>query len=334
MKLGIRILLIVIATATLAAGCTAPAGGRWPREGVVRPQSARPPASVTTARNLKLTIETDREWYEVAQPVYATVRLQNIGEQTQRVFGSLDPTSGAATFQVTGTDGKRRVFVPLVEADHDESILTTLEPGAVIADVAPVFFGASGWTFDKPGQYAIEVTYETPDGKGGVLAASSGAVVVSIRPSPVGEDIIGRGKGVSREVGKFLTWMTGDHLETGRAKLREVIEKSPDSVMANYAHAAFARSWGEAFTDYRKREVRPADCGQAMAQIARTRAEILPPYVRLQLAFTAARCDARAGKSEAARANIQIAKELMRDRAEYRGLADRVAELERYLSRN
>jgi hypothetical protein len=323
--------IALVAAAALAA-CTAPAGGRWPREGVVSPAVANPPAPVVPAEFLQLTMSTERTQYLVGEPVYVALDLENSGVQTERVVGSLDPIDGAVDVLISAPDERTQVFGPLVEADNDEGILVELASGARIGDVVPIFFGARGWTFASPGRYVLTAVYQTPDRDGRFLEATSPPVTIEIQPSSVGENLIRSDERTVGEVGKFLTWRSGDHLEQGQARLREVLQQSPASPHASYIHAAFAHSFSEPFMDYRRGEVRPANCDLAMRELAQVDSTRLPTYLRLQNAMVGARCALAAEDWDAAQRYLDQAEEIAAGRPEYRGLAARIAELETYLN--
>lgn len=333
--MGIRHVRVVVAViASLMAGCTTPAGGRWPQDGVVSPKSGRRPAVVVPASQFALSVATERSRYLVGEPVYVAITLRNTSGEPQRVTSSLRPEDGAVHIVITSPDGKQREFVPLGEADHDATVYSRLAPGETIGNVAPIFFGGNGWTFSTSGRYTITAYYRLPDGQGAVLESKSQPLVTEIQPSPEGSSLIGEGGPATAEVGKFLTWQSGDHLEKGRARLRELTDRSPDSVLTSYAHVAFARSWGDAFMNYGKREVRPPNCELALQHLSKVLDEHVTEYVRLQGAITAARCMVRAKNSDAARRYIGIAKEITRDRPEYREIAARASELDQHVNRS
>ena len=116
------LILPVVATAILA-GCTAPAGGRWPREGVASISSANSPLQVRPAEGLLLSAAAERTEYLVGEPIYLSLKLQNTGLQSRRVVGSLDPGDRAASVLVTKPGGQQRTFVPLAVVDSDEGIM-------------------------------------------------------------------------------------------------------------------------------------------------------------------------------------------------------------------
>lgn len=327
--MDVKHLAVVFVIIAASSGCATPAGGRWPQEGVVSPGDAPRPATVAPADKLVLSAAPERTRYVEGEPVYLAITVRNAGERPERVFKSLYPEDGAIDILVTTPEGRKREFVPLGETDQDETVFASLAPGATIGNIVPVFFGGRGWTFDKPGRYTLVAIYRVPDGKGTVRQSVSPPVAIEIAPSAEGSSLVGDGGPVSIETGKFLTWQAGDHLDKGRARLTEVIERSPDSVLASYAHFALGRSWSDSFMDYRRRQVRPPNCDLAMRHLSKVRSEQVTDYVRVQAGIAAARCMARDRKTDAARRFIGATREIMRDRPEYRSLAVRLGEIER-----
>jgi hypothetical protein len=279
-------------------------------------------------------VATERSKYLVGEPVYVAITLRNTSEEPQRVTSSLRPEDGAVHIVITSPDGTHREFVPLGETDQDATVYSKLAPGETIGNVAPIFFGGNGWTFSTPGRYTVTAYYRLPDGKGTVYESKSPPVAIEIQPSAEGSKLIGEGGPATVEVGKFLTWQSGDHLEKGRARLRELADQSPDSVLTSYAHFAFGRSWGDAFMNYGKREVRPPNCELALQHLSKVRDEHVTEYVRLQGAITAARCMVRVKNNDAARRFIGTAMEIARDRPEYREIAVRASDIDHYINRS
>ena len=322
--------LAAIAALAVAA-CTAPVGGPWPREGVVSPSSANRPVQVVQADALRLSVDSERRLYVVGEPVYVTLRLSNSGARSQRVIGSLDPSDGAVDIYVTGPDGRRRDFVPLTEADNGEGIFVDLAPGETIGGIVPVFYGGTGWTFTEPGAYAVTATFQSPDGQGRFQESAAPALTVEIRESAAGAGLIGGDQAVASEAGKFLTWQSGDHLGRGQEALRTLASRTPDSPIAAYAHAAFARSFGEPFANYRTQQVRPADCRQALRSLALVDDSRIVDNVRFQLAIVEARCAANGNDINTAVRRVEDARNIAGNRPEFRGLLNRLRPLQEYL---
>jgi len=316
----------------LLVGCDTPAGGKWPRQGVADRDKANPPAAVVTATDLRLQASVERDGYVVGEPIYLILRLENAGNQAQRVFGSLDPGDGAVEVLLTGPDGRERRLVPLVETDQDSSIMVELAPGASLGAAASVFFGADGWTFPAPGSHRLTAVYRTPAGAQ-VREARSAALELRIGASADGSgEFLADGSAASLEAGKFLTWQAGDHLTAGRDRLENLLTRYPGSDLTHYVRSALSRSHATPFTDYRTREVRPANCELALEHLRTVVAERLPAYLRAQNALIRARCAARGQNTAAARAAIRDARQIAGDLPEYRGILRQIEELERNLA--
>lgn len=311
-------------------GCTTPAGGRWPAKGVVSPRDAKSPAQVIQIDDMELELLSDHKQYFVGEPVYLTARLKNAGPETQKIISSLDPIDGALEIRLTDPTQQVRTFNPLGEADLDESTLTNLLPGGVVGNVFPVFFGGQGWTFPTPGRYVLVAVYRFPFGSGKVATVRSAALDIDIQSSPQGEGefLIGEDLKVSRETGKFMAWQGGDHLEAGQALLQTLLQRWPDSPLADYIHSAYTRSFGKRFMDYRKRQVRPPDCRMALEHLAKVKGGRLPDFLRFQNAVIEARCAMREQDLFGARERLNRAKAIASDRPEYSGMLARVREME------
>lgn len=325
--------LLFVAITVVVAGCDTPAGGRWPQRGTVSPGDAPAKAVIVPANQLALSVAPERSRYRVGEPVYLAITLRNASERAERVIGSLHPEDGAVDVVIAALDGRQREYVPLGEADHDETIFQSLAPGATIGNMVPVFFGGAGWTFDKPGRYTIIAYYRLPGGKKTVRESKSAPVTIDVEASPEGRKLIGDGGPASREVGKFLSWQAGDHLEKGGAQLSELMQQAPGSPLASYANFAFGRSWGDSFMDYRKRLVRPANCELAIRHLAKVRDADVTDFIRVQSAVTSARCAAQRKELGAARGHIGSVKKMAGDKPEYRSILVRLAELEKYVDK-
>ena len=315
----------------LVAACDTPAGGRWPREGVADPDKARPPATVVTAPDLTLRAFVERDTFVVGEPVYLILRLVNTGTAAQRVFGSLDPSDGAVEITISGPEGRAARFAPLVEADHDSSIVVELAAGDSLGAVAPVFFGANGWTFPAPGTYSLTASYRTAGG-GQLRETKAAAVNVHVRANGdgAGEFLVGTGA-ASLEAGKFLAWQSGDHLTAGREHLTNLLTRYPRSDLAHYVRSALAHSYGTRFMNYQTRAVRPPDCQLALEQLRAVSDDRLPGFLRLRNAMTRARCAVRGGDGAGARREIQQARQVAGTAPEYRAILTQLADLERAL---
>lgn len=323
LKSALKHAYLPLAIAALVA-CDAPAGGRWPREGVADRENAAPGPRVMTSTDLRLQIAVERDSYLLGEPVYLMLQLSNSGGQAQRVFGSLDPSDGATEIIVSDGSEERR-FVPLVETDSDETVMVSLSPGDTAGSVAPVFFGANGWTFPVPGRYSLSAVYRTPAGEAAFTEVRSAALRIEVVATGdgSGEFLVGE-SAASLEAGKFLTWQAGDHLEAGRAHLQSLLSRYPRSDLADYVNSALSRSYGRRFLDYRTRQVRPPNCELALSHLRNVRQERLPGFVRMQNALTRARC----AQGADARLGLDEARSIARSRPEYQSMLRQITDLE------
>lgn len=322
--------LISAFLAVLVVACTAPSGGRWPREGVMSPAKGNRPAETVIVETLALTIATDRNRYLFGEPVYLSLQVRNISGKSQRAISSLDPSDRAVEIFITGPDGAKRTFRPLAEVDDDGHLNVELPPGGVIGGVTPIFFGAGGWTFARTGRYAVMAVYNVPfDGR--ITQTVSRPLAIDIEPSPAGERLMGKDDEVRVEVGKFLTWQAGDHLIRGQERMQDLLNTAPESPLASYIRAAFARSQSEPFMHYGRREVRPANCGRALTHLGRVDLKRMPQYIQVQSALVGARCRLLAKNWDAAARHVAQARRIVDGQPEFRSFTERLDRLEAYM---
>jgi hypothetical protein len=325
--------LSCLLAALFITGCAAPAGGEWPRKGVVSPRDANPRYTTMPAETLDLRVGLERDTALVGEPVYLTLRLTNTGPREISVIGSLDPSDGGIDILVTPSDGKPAIFVPLSETDNDVGLFKTLRPGETIGAVVPVFFGANGWTFSVPGRYRIEAHYHTPADDGRMMETASAPLDLRVEATPDGSGafLIGKGEAHAVDAGKFLLWQAGDHLTEGQAHLRATLERWPGSPLSHAIHSAFGNSYGKRFANYLEKAVRPPDCRRAMDHLQRVSDDRIPEFLRVQNAITRARCAVLEGEPGAAAEHTAALKQLMGDRPEYRQLVLRLEPLFRHV---
>lgn len=314
-----------------AYGCSTPAGGRWPREGVVSPDEASAPAQIVPGKNLLLSLAVDRNDYFLGELVYVTLLLENTEKEPHTVFGSLDPTDGAVSIIIKKPDGRQTPFAPLGEADNDASILIDLPPSGVLGRKVAVFFDANGWTFTTPGKYELTAVYRWPisQNKFAETISSSVSIEISSSNDGSGEFLIGHQDKPSLEAGKFLTWQAGDHLVEGHAHLETLLERWPKSPLSDFVLSAFARSYSKSFRNYVKGEVRPPDCTLALDHLGRVTGGRLPANLQIQNALTRSRCAAKDRRFSSAARHLQQARRIAGDRPEYLGILRRVQEMEK-----
>ncbi len=333
--MDVKLCLILVALVTLAvSGCTTPVGGRWPAKGVVSPSDAPPAATGVHDDKLVISVIPERSHYLVGEPVYVAIRLRNSGDRVEWVIDSLYPEDGGVELVITGPDGRAVPFVPYGEADHDTESNTSLSPAQTIGNMVPIFFGGNGWTFREPGTYRIVAYFQLAAEKGKVRESKSAPATIEIVSSSQGTALVAEAAPVSQEVGKFLLWQAGDHLEKGQARLHALLDREPDSPLTSYARFALGRSLSEPFMDYRRKTVRAPDCAAALAHFSKVNNQHVTDYVRVQLAIAKGRCAAFEKDRKSAIPYFSAAQEIMADRPEYRSIKTRVADHVKHLARD
>lgn len=285
------------------------------------------PSSAT----LELTLDMGTSSLSLGEPVYATVRLVNVGAKPVEVFKLLDPQTGAIQIEVSSSNRPRFVFLPLFYADAVHS-RTALAPGAAVAAVFPVFYGALGWTFDRPGAYRVTAEYRPQGGSQPDWIRSRAASVTVVDEHGVGSSLL-TGSSASEEAARFLLWQRGDQLQAGQALLTGLLTQYPESPLADYALLAFGRNLSRSFRNYAVGKIRQADCEPALSYFQRVRTERLPVFLQIQQRLDEARCLISLSRPAEARSSMERAERLRAGRPEFTLLVQQAIRLEPALAR-
>jgi len=269
-----------------------------------------PAAAQTSGEGLRLTLEPGEAALVLGEPAYATVTLYNAGSEAVTILPDLTLTSGFVEIRVDPPEGEAFEFTPLA-VDDVEVARAELAPGDEIAEVVQVFFGGRGWTFDRPGSYTLTATYRVP---GGTQVRSEPATVNVAEGDSAGRSLLSAQPETLRQTGKFLVWQQGDHLRRALARLEEIVERYPDSQVADYARLAMGINLSESFYDYTAGGVRKARPAEALRWLEGVRETSLPPVQRLRLHMALSRSYAALGRQAEAAAALGRARELAADR--------------------
>ncbi|MHC4643173.1 MAG: tetratricopeptide repeat protein [Planctomycetota bacterium] len=284
-------------------------------------------AMVASGTSLELTATLDKDRYVLGEPVILTVRLRNTGTTSVNVPDYLDPKEGTIAVRVSTPKGAVFAYVPLTVVCSD-SAPVALKPGDVAGGVFPIFYGARGWTFSKPGSYKIAVSFKA-EGKKGVINRAKPLILV-VSDDKAGGLIVKKGIS-SSEAGKFLLWQAGDHLHKGIALLKSMIEKYPDSVLAYHARFALGKSLSRHFKDYSTKKIRLPDYKKSLDYLKKVKAEKLPRYLRVQHNLAQAKCYTALKQPEPAKELVAETKKLIADRPELQRFDTHIAQINRRL---
>jgi hypothetical protein len=285
-----------------------------------------------SAAPLALNLEIQKTAPVIGEPVYATVRLTNVGSAPVEVAKLLDPQTGDVQINVAGPDKPRFRFLPLFYADV-AGARTSLKPGEEIAAVVPIFYGSLGWTFNRPGAYHVTAGYRHRDGARPQILRSNSVTLTVGDQTGIGVSLVA-GAPASEEAGKFLLWQRGDHLQLGQALLKDLLKMKPDSPVGDYALLAFGRNLSRSFRNYAAGQVRQADCAAAFTYFQQVRSDRLPVLLQIQQRLDEARCHIKMSKPAQADEAMKQAKRLAGGRPEFKLLFQQALRLEPRLQRN
>ncbi len=275
---------------------------------------------------LELKLEIGKSALVLGEPVYAMVRLVNVGVKPVDVFKLLDPQTGALQIEVSSSSRPRFVFLPLFYTDAVHA-RTALSPGEDIAAAFPIFYGALGWTFDRPGTYRVTAEYRHPSGVHSEPVRSTPMAVTVADEGRIGAFLM-TGTSASEEAAKFLLWQRGDQLQAGQALVKDLLKTYPDSPVADYALLAFGRNLSRSFRNYATGRIRQADCEPALNYFQKVRSDRLPAFLQIQQRLDEARCHIRLSQPAQARESMTRAKQLGAGRPEFRLLFQQAVRLE------
>ncbi len=280
----------------------------------------------SSSPTLELKLEIGKPAVMLGEPVYATVRLVNVSEMPVEVFKLLDPQTGALQIEVSSATKPRWVFLPLLYTDAIRT-RSALAPGEAVVAVFPIFYGALGWTFDRPGTYRVTAEYRPQAGAQRERIRSSAVDVTVADEAGVGASLLTDGS-AGEEAAKFLLWQRGDQLQAGQALLSDLLRQHPDSPVADYALLAFGRNLSRSFRNYAAGKIRQADCEPALKFFQRVRSDRLPVFLQIQQRLDEARCFIKLSHPAEARDSIRRAEQLRDGRPECHLLFQQAIRLE------
>jgi hypothetical protein len=279
-----------------------------------------------TGASLELRLGVEKTNLLLGEPVYATVRLINVGTMAVEVFKALDPQTGDVHIEVSSPNRPRFVFLPLFYADAVDA-RKPLAPGEEVAAAFPFFYGALGWTFRQPGTYSVTAGYRDSARTHHRPVRSNSVTVTVADESGLGAFLM-NDSSASDEAGKFLLWQRGDHLQAGHALLTNLLKTFPNSPVADYVLLAFGRNLSRSFRNYAIGRIRQPDCAAALGYFQKVRPDRLPAFLQIQKNLDEARCLIKMSQPIRAGESMNRAQQLGGGRNEFRPLFQQAARLE------
>jgi hypothetical protein len=195
---------------------------------------------------LRLALRLPKQRFLVGERVDVTVELWNGGTQPAVVNPHLDPAYGFLAIAARRGGGEWQPFEPIARRDARGRPVATLAPGEALTADAPVFFGASGWTFEEPGDYEVVADYDADAAPGGRVASPTlrfSVAAANSAPTLRAKALLSNAAGrLGREQGLYLYFQGGDHLRRGAEAIRSLatVSEAPQAASAKLALARAA----------------------------------------------------------------------------------------------
>jgi hypothetical protein len=226
---------VVVDEANLATARRAPGGAR-----AMAVRSARAGRRVFggTDHPLRLDLQAPKTQYIIGEPLTVTVGLHNRGADTREVLDLLDPSYSFLNVEIRRPGSTAfEPFRPAIRAYRRGQPPLRLEPNGSLHSVVKLFFGAEGWTFDRPGSYVVRADYPAD-----MLATDqrlqSEELTLDVVEPPSDATRRASQLMLGTEQGLFLLFNGGDHLRRGRESLMKVSEEAGATPFAPAARLA------------------------------------------------------------------------------------------------
>ncbi len=284
--------ILYLPTLLLFTICISCSTAKLSTENIMSPEQGRKSAIVTETQDLEISLTTDKDSYEVGEPIYVTAYLKNTSDKTIKVFKYLRPGEGGLELEIRPVEGKNFQYIPLEEADHDKTSKINLRPNQEIGEAFPIFFGGHGWSFTQNGVHEISGTYMTKHEDGQFLSVTAKPIKIDVidNENKVISSLVSGSK-ASYQSGLFMTWQAGDHLTDGKRMLDQVLKLNTKSALNNYINLAMGKSYSDHFMDYRSKYPRQANYDLAKRYLNSVNLNALPKYLQIQYHLAMIKCN-------------------------------------------
>jgi hypothetical protein len=235
-------------------------------------------------RKIDLKLFADKSEYVLGEPVIGYIQIINSGSEPVSIIDQINPKYGYLNFYIKRENEEEILFVPYTVAD---SLLHTsiLEPGESIMADTKIFYGGNGWTFESAGTYQIRSLYKATI-ENIVDNIASNVITINVIPPKNEQEKEQVSLIMGKEQGKFLLFEGGDHLTDGISSLQKLVNKYPQSRLADYANFALGRNLAIDFKDFQKGKIRRADADKSMVHLNKTKNKEIGSYFKKETFFT------------------------------------------------
>jgi hypothetical protein len=254
--------------------------------------------------NTNLKLFTDKSEYLLGEPVIAYVQIVNSGSEPLSIIDQIDPKYEYLNFYTKRENEEEVLFVPYTIAD---SIIHTsiLESGKSITEAVKIFYGGNGWTFESAGKYQIRSSLRG-NIENQAEKIDSNIIEIDVLPPKDGQEEEQVSLIMGKEQGKFLLFESGDHLTEGISSLQKLVNKFPQSQLADYANFALGKNFAIDFKDFQKGRIRKADVEKSVGYLNKTKDKDIGSYFKKETFFTLADLFMKSN-------NIPAAKKILND---------------------
>ncbi|MGE5342926.1 MAG: tetratricopeptide repeat protein [Candidatus Omnitrophota bacterium] len=240
-------------------------------------------SNLYAVKKLELALQVDKTEFAIGEPIVIYASLKNTDRDVAKVVGLLKPDFGFVDYLITDPKGKESKFKPWALKENPSPLIQLAPEESRVAEIK-IFFGAGGWTFTEPGKYKIKAIY--------MNQVSSNSLDISI--SAPQDEAAKKAADLflnSKEVGFFLLFEGGDHLEEGKRIIEQVAEQFPNSPLASYSNYVLGANLMNDFANFEKNRLQHANPEKALKYLERAKAhpsslyQVLHTHLYLEEAY-------------------------------------------------
>lgn len=211
---------------------------------------------------LRLELSPRRSRWLLGEPATLLVSIVNTGSAPTGVRDLVAPQFGFLVVEVSDADESR--WIPWKPAERKEGRgkpEIRVEPEGRVSALVPLYFNSEGWFLREPGVRKVRASFDV-----GAGPLRSPPVEVEIA-KPESEDEQGAASlFMEPSAARFFYLDGGD--ASGERRMRELIERYPETRHAAYAHFALGKYLAREAYDPATKALRPPDWKAAHAELS------------------------------------------------------------------
>jgi hypothetical protein len=262
------------------------------------------------APDVVLGIRTEKEYYNLGEPIFVELAVTAAGRLPVRVPDALDPSEGFVRFVIEWPDGHRERYAPpLRVCMRAPTALQVAGSEPLRSHPIPLFLAARGPLFTVPGRYRVWTEFAGVDGNKVAFANPLDITIVSpdMQTQRFAEKLWTTPGALEamylrHPLAEFSAWQ-----EITDAAKRFELAKKPDNATAAYLEFVGAMGWSRPFQYVDRGKALP-DMARMLKRLRALNPEGLPRSIRERV--EAMLLEQRAQRSKVV---VSSAKELLRE---------------------